>query len=126
MASALGCEFHGECTARRRRNENRDVARPFVPGPRRLRAATAFGVRLGDRLAIELDALHRALDAVELQVIAAPGDALECAVTALGGYVEPDSLFGLAKAQVGALEFAALIGDAQAVVLIQRKCAGPR
>src|SRR5205807_2257141 len=94
-------------------------------GPRRLRAAAAFGVRLGDRLAVEPDRLHRALDAMELQAITAPGDALEGAVTAFGGHIEPDSRFGLVEAQVSALELAALIGDAQPVVFIQRKCTGP-
>src|SRR5262245_49906841 len=90
LASMLGCEFNCERTGCRRRNENRDVARPFIAGPRRLRAAAAFGVRLGDRPAVEPDRLHRALDAMELEAIAAPCDALECAVTAFGGYIEPD------------------------------------
>src|SRR5947209_20402495 len=73
-ASALGCEFHGERTRRRRWNEDRDVARPFIPGPRRPRADAAVSVRLGDRVAVEPDQIHRALDAVEVQAIAAPGD----------------------------------------------------
>jgi hypothetical protein len=76
-------------------------------------------------LPVEADQVHRAFDAIKLQAITAPGDALEDGVTAFGGYIESDSVFGLAKAQVGALELAALIGDAQPVVFIQRKYAGP-
>src|SRR6516225_10711189 len=124
-ASSLGCEVHCERTGRRRRDEDRDVAGPFIPGPRRLRAIAAFGLRLRDRLAVEPDRIHRALDAMELQAITAPGEALEGAITAFGGHIEPDSRFRLAEAQVGALELAALVGDAQPVILIQRKCAAP-
>src|SRR5262249_35665543 len=125
IASALGREFHGERTRRRRRNEDRDVARPFVPGPCRPRAVAAVGVRLGDRLTVEPHQIHRALDAMEVQAIATPGDALERAVAAFRSHIEPDYLYGLAQAQVGALKLAAAIGNAQPVVLIERKCATP-
>ena len=76
-------------------------------------------------MTVEPDLIHRPLDAMEVQAIAAPGDALEGAVPAFGGHIEPDCLFGLAEAQLGALELAAPIGDAEPVVLVERRCADP-
>jgi len=56
----------------------------------------------------------------KLQAITAPGHALESAVTAFPGVTsKPDALAGLAEAQVGTLELAALVGDAQPVVFVQ-------
>src|SRR6478736_7762248 len=124
MALALGCELHGERVARRPGNENRDLARPFILRPCRLGAA-GFGAIRRNLLAVETDDVHRTLDAMELEAITAPGDALEGAVTAFGAHHEPGPRAGLAEAEMGALELAALIRNAEPVVFIQRKFAGP-
>src|SRR3954447_20008077 len=124
MALAPGCELHGERVARRAGNENRDLARPFILRPCRLGAA-GFGAIRRNLLAVETDDVHRTRDAMELEAITAPGDTPEGAVTAFGAHLEPGPRAGLSEAEMGALELAALIRNAEPVVFIQRKFAVP-
>ena len=114
MALALGCEFHGESVGRRRRNDNRNVA--FRPRRSALPPVSALAAEIAGRRPPERMLTVPSMP-WKVQAITARA-ALWKAPSPLSH--KQDALAGLAEAQVGTLELAALkLGNAQPVVFVQ-------